>query len=85
MTSMIVLNDNKAVALVDEALEHSKQPGDVVEVQAGGGFIKDEQRAGLAPFRKVPGQLEALGFSTAESVDGLTEAKIVETRPRRAG
>ena len=75
----IVLNDNQTLALVDETMKHSEQSCDVVEVQAGGRFIKDKQRAGSARFRKVPRQLEALRFSTAQGVNGLTEAKIIET------
>ena len=50
-----MLNDNKAVALIDEALEHSKQTGNVIKVQTGRGFIEDEQGAGLAPFGQMTG------------------------------
>ena len=53
----IMLNDNQTFALVDETMKHSEQSCDVVEVQAGGRFIKDQQRAGSARFRKVPRQL----------------------------
>ena len=75
----IMLNHNQALALVDKTMKHSEQSRDVVEVQAGGWFIKDKQRAGSVRFRKVPGQLEALRFSTAQGIDRLTEAKIIET------
>ena len=80
----VVLDDDKAVAVVDEAVEHSKQPGDIVEVQTRGGFIENEQRARLAPFGEMSGQLEALGFSAAQRVDGLAKAKVIEARHRRA-
>ena len=41
----VVLDDQDAAAVVDQPLEGVEQLGDVVEVQAGGGLVEDEQRA----------------------------------------
>src|SRR5258707_9133623 len=50
----------------------------VVEVQAGGGLVKDEERvAGLAPAQ-LPGELHALGFSTLDRGRALPEADVAE-------
>ena len=40
----VVLDDEEAVAFVDEALEELYQEGDVVEVEAGGGLVEEEKR-----------------------------------------
>ena len=74
----VVFDNNEAVAFVHEALEHAEQPGDIVEVQPRGGLVEDEQRARLAPFGEMCGELEALGFSPAECIDGLAKPKVVE-------
>ena len=41
----IVLDDHQAAAVLDQALEGREQLRDVVEVEAGGGLVEDEQRA----------------------------------------
>lgn len=46
----IVLDDQQRVAGVHQALENFQQPAHVVEVQAGGGFVEqEERRTGVAP------------------------------------
>jgi hypothetical protein len=42
----VVLDDEQAVAFVDEALQQFHQQRDVIEVQAGGRFVEQEQAAG---------------------------------------
>jgi hypothetical protein len=51
----VVFDDDKAVAVVNEAVEHSKQPGDIVEMQTRSWLIENEQRACLAPFGEMSG------------------------------
>ena len=41
----VVFDDDDGVTLVDQFIEGPKQSLDVVEVQARGGLIEDEQRA----------------------------------------
>ena len=63
----IVLDDQDAAAVFDQALEGRQQLGDVVEVQAGGGLVEDEQRAVAGGLRQVRGQLHALRFAAAKA------------------
>ncbi len=42
----VVLDDEQAVALFDQTLENAHEQRHVVEVQPGGGFVKDQERAG---------------------------------------
>jgi len=43
----VMLDDEQRVAGIDEALEHFQQHTNVLEVQAGGGFVEEEERARL--------------------------------------
>ena len=38
----VVLDNDERVAALHESLKHAEELGDVVEVQAGGGFVEDE-------------------------------------------
>ena len=69
------------MALVDELLQGGEQPAYVVEVQAGGGLVEDEQRAGLGGPDDVRGQLEALGLAAGQGGDRLPQAQVVEAHP----
>jgi hypothetical protein len=51
----------------DQPLEGVQQFGDVVEVQAGGGFVEDVQRAFAGGLRQVRGQFHALRFAAAKA------------------
>ena len=74
----VVLDDNDAVSLVHEAVEDFDEKGDIVEVEAGGGFVEDEKGlfAGLAD--EVVDELEALGLAAGEGIHGLAELEVVE-------
>src|SRR4051812_43868623 len=79
----VVFDDDEAVAGVDDALENFEQDSYVFEVEAGGGFVEDEQRwfdsfflAG--EFGEVADEFEALAFAAAQSVDGLAAAQVAE-------
>ena len=43
----IVFDDHERIALIDQTLHHAKKEADVLEMEAGGGFIENEE-AGLA-------------------------------------
>ena len=50
----VVLDDDDGIALIAETMQNDQQLLNVVEVQTGGGFIEDVQRAaGAAPDRVV--------------------------------
>ena len=79
----VVFDDQEGIAGFDETVEDLEQHGDVVEVQAGGGFVENEQVVGLvAPGlslgEQVGDELEALGLAAAEGVEGLAEAQVAE-------
>ena len=59
----IVLDDDDGVAMIAQALQYGQQLRDIVEMQAGGGFVQYiECLAGVAPG-EFPGQLDALGLA----------------------
>jgi len=47
----IVLDDDEGIALIDEALEDGEQEADVFEVEAGSGFVEDEEAGGFGSRR----------------------------------
>ena len=62
----VVFDDDDRVAVVDEAVEHVEQLGEVVEMQAGGRFVEQVERlAGIGP-RELGRQLDALGLAAGE-------------------
>ena len=82
----IVLDDEQAVAFVDEALQQLHQQRDVIEVQAGGRFVEQEQAAGaLLRFgirrvlNQMPDELQALCFTAGKRVERLTELQVAKT------
>ena len=74
----VVLDDDDAVAFLNEAVEDFDEKRDIVEVQACRRLVEDQERllAGLAD--EVVDELEALGFAAGEGVDRLAEAEVVE-------
>ena len=74
----IVLDHDDRVALVDEAIEHFEQLGQVVEVQAGGRLVEQVQRlAGVRPS-KLGRQFHALRFAAGERRRALAEREVIE-------
>ena len=62
----VVLDDDHRVAVADELVKGFHQRVDVVQVQAGGGFVKDEQRVALPLAAQVIGQFHALVFAARQ-------------------
>ncbi len=77
-----MLDDEDAVAFVGEALQQFHEQGDVIEVQARGRLIEEEESLEIGERRleEMADELEALGFATAEGIERLTETQIAETR-----
>ena len=61
----IVLDDHQRVALLQEPLEHRRQPPNVLEMQSGGWFVEHVQlsRATLRRQRQFTRNLESLRFA----------------------
>ena len=85
----VVLNHNQRVAVFQQAAHGAHQLGNVIKVQAGGRFVKQEQHAffggGLATccfafggFGQEARELEALGFTAAEGRHGLAQFDVVQ-------
>ena len=74
----VVLDDDDRVAVVDEAVEHFEQFGEVVEVEAGRRFVEQVERlAGVGPS-ELGGEFHALGFAAGERRGALAEGEVVE-------
>jgi hypothetical protein len=83
----VMFDNEQGMAGLNEALEGLEQHVHVMEVQTGGGFVKDEQgvvvRArrstrGRLVFGEVGGEFKSLAFTAGEGIDGLTETEVAE-------
>ncbi len=69
----VVLDDQDAAAVLNQPLKGIEQLCDVVEVQSGGGFVEDEERAFAGGVRQVRGELHALGLAAGKRGGRLAE------------
>ncbi len=74
----VVLNDDDGVAAFDEAIELGEETFDVGGMQAGGGLVKDIEGIAFLRALELGGELDALGFASAELGGGLAQAEIAE-------
>ena len=74
----VMLNDDEAVSLVDEAAEGLEQDRHVVDMKSGRRLVKDQQSPSRFLSREAGGELQALGLAAAQNVEGLAELQIVE-------
>src|SRR5665647_3577679 len=74
----VVLDHDHGVALVHQRLEHSQQPPDVLEVQAGGRLVQHVHRASGRPLLQLARELDALRLATGEGGRRLTKADVAE-------
>src|SRR5258708_36876498 len=74
----MVLDDEDAVAERDELLEDGEEFANVIEVQAGGRFVEDVERAAGLALRKLAGQLDALRFAAGKCGGRLAELNVAE-------
>ena len=69
----IMLDDDHGVPQFDQTVQHLQQLANVVEMEAGGGFVQDiESFAGLGS-REFSRQFDALGFTPGQRGGGLSE------------
>ena len=59
----IMLDHDHAVALLDEAVEDFEELADIVEMEAGGGFVEDVERVAGGAAAEFLGELDALGLA----------------------
>src|SRR3984885_10738820 len=72
----VVFDDQDTSAVLDQALECRQQFRDVVEVQAGGGLVEDEQRPAAGRLRQMGCQFHTLGFASTKRGGGLPETQV---------
>lgn len=72
----VVFDDDDGVAVIAQFVQHTEQLLDVVEVQAGGGFVEDvEGFAGVA-FGQFFGQFHPLRFAAGQGDGVLAEGDV---------
>jgi hypothetical protein len=81
----IVFDDQDGVAQVHEALQNVEQFSNVIEMQAGGWFVKDINGATSLAFRKLASKFDALGFATRKRGGGLAELYVAKTDLHNGG
>ena len=64
----IVLDHHDAVPFGDKAVEGFQQDGDIVDMKARSRFVKDQEGAPRFMTRKASGELQALGFPSAQDI-----------------
>ncbi|CAM5197758.1 hypothetical protein CDEN61S_01756 [Castellaniella denitrificans] len=82
----VVLDDQQRMAGGQQLAEGPHQAGDVVEVQAGGGLVEQQQAALQRPLGRprarglgqVAGQLQALGLAARQGRHGLAQAHVFQ-------
>lgn len=75
----IVFNDDDGVAMVAQPVEHAEQLFNIVEVQTGGGFVKDVERIAGVAFGQFAGQFDSLGLAAGQGRGILAEGDIRQT------
>src|SRR5271157_791989 len=81
----VVLDDQDGVTEFDEALEDVEQLANIIEMEAGGGFIENvDGSAGLA-LGEFAGQLDALRFAAGKRGGGLAELHVAKAHLDHGG
>ena len=73
-----MLDNDQRVAGIAQTEQHFQQLGNVVEMQSGGGFVQNVQRAAGGFAGKLRGQLHPLGFASAQGGGLLAEPQVTE-------
>ena len=85
----VVFDHQHAMAPVHQSLKGLQQDSDILEMQAGGGFVKDEQTTqAIVPGSsggQITGELEALGLSARQGVQGLAQPQISQSHLGQGG
>ena len=92
----VVLDHHQRMAGGDQLAEGAQQLGDVVEVQAGGGLVEQEQRGvressgarsgvprAAGCLREMAGELQALRLAAGQRGHGLAELQVLEADVRQ--
>src|SRR5690349_7332341 len=74
----IVFDDQQRVARGPEFKEDFEEFCDIVEMQAGGGFVENVESATGGFAREFAGKFDALSFAAGERCGALAEADVAE-------
>jgi hypothetical protein len=74
----IVLDHHHGVALLDQLVQHFQQLGDIVEMQAGGRFVEDVERAAGGALGQLLGELDALRLAARQRRRLLADLDVAE-------
>jgi hypothetical protein len=64
--------------VLDQLVQHFQQLGDVVEVQAGGRFVEDVERAAGGALGQLLGELDALRLAARQRRRLLADLDVAE-------
>ena len=85
----VMLDDDRGVAALDEAVDGREQQHDVRRMQAGRGFVEDVQRPARAWPRQLRREFHPLRLSPGEHGRRMADAEVAEAecveRSERAG
>jgi hypothetical protein len=73
-----VLDDHHGVAVVDQLVKHLEQLLGVLEVQAGGRFVEDVERAAGGALRQLLGELHPLRLAAGQGRRLLADVDVAE-------
>src|SRR5579884_2796067 len=75
----VVLDDEHAAAVLDQALKGVEQLRDIVEMQARRGLVEDKERTFAGGLAQVRGQLNALRLAAGQRRRRLAQPKIPQS------
>lgn len=68
----VMFDDDDGVSFVHKGLEDGEEFGDVVEVKADGGFVKEVEGFSGVSFGEFAGKADPSSFSSGEGLDFLS-------------
>ena len=74
---LLVLDNDQGVSLVAEAMHDADEAVDVSRVQADGGLVEDEERAGQGGA-EAGGEVDALDFASGKGAGLAVEGEVAQ-------
>ena len=74
---LLVLDDDQGVSLIAEAVHDADEAVDVSRVQADGGLVEDEERAGQGGA-EAGGEVDALDLAAGKGAGLAVEGKVAQ-------
>ena len=74
----VVLDHDDGCPGAHQAVEHGQQPGQVVRMQAGRGFVEDQHLSRQRALAQIARQLDALRLAARQGGRGLAERQVAQ-------